>query len=117
MVAAGQSANPLNTNSPLVLAAGATLKDAAGSNVPLIIPAGQSLKDNKSIIVGVTTVNVAATSGGGQTPAVNSLFAAPLVVTVTNSAGNPISGAVVTFKAPSSGPSAWPGGSRRPHRS
>jgi hypothetical protein len=51
VVAAGQSANSLDTNSPLLLAAGATLKDALGNDVSLSIPAGHSLKDDKNIII------------------------------------------------------------------
>ena len=53
-VAAGQSANPLDTNSPLVLTAGATLQDAIGNTVSLDIPAGASLANNKTIIIMTT---------------------------------------------------------------
>ena len=45
-----------------------------------------------------------ATSGGGQSTAVGTAFASPLVATVTNG-GNPVSGVSVTFTAPASGAS------------
>ena len=47
---------------------------------------------------------IAATSGSPQSAAVNTPFAAPLVVTVTMG-GAPVSGAFVTFTAPSTGAS------------
>jgi hypothetical protein len=56
-VAASESANPLDTNSPLVLAAGATLKDAGGNNVPLTFTAAQSLKASKTIVISTKTAN------------------------------------------------------------
>ena len=48
---------------------------------------------------------IAATSGTPQTATVSTAFTDPLVATVTDSDGNPVSGASVTFKAPSSGAS------------
>jgi len=45
--------------------------------------------------------NVAATSGSGQITQVLTTFGAVLEVTVTTSGGTPVSGAVVTFTAPS----------------
>jgi autotransporter-associated beta strand protein len=50
--------------------------------------------------------NVVITSGDHQAATVNTAFAHPLVVTVTDGVGNPISGVSVTFAAPSSGPGA-----------
>jgi len=50
------------------------------------------------------TVSIAATSGSGQSAAVGTAFAAPLVATVTTG-GTPTSGASVTFTAPASGAS------------
>ena len=47
---------------------------------------------------------IAATSGSPQSAAVNTQFAAPLVATVTMG-GSPVSGAFVTFTAPSTGAS------------
>jgi hypothetical protein len=62
---------------------------------------------------GSTTVNVtatgaasiAATSGTGQKTAITTAFANPLVVTVKDASGNPISGVMVAFTAPSTGAS------------
>ena len=39
-VGAFENANPLDTNSPLVLAAGATLRDALGNNASLTLTGG-----------------------------------------------------------------------------
>ena len=49
---------------------------------------------------------VTATKGDGQVAYVNQQFASALVVTVTDSLGNPVPGETVTFHAPFSGPSA-----------
>jgi hypothetical protein len=49
--------------------------------------------------------NLAATSGGGQSAAVGTAFANPLVATVTDSGGNGVMGASVTFTAPAVGAS------------
>ena len=48
---------------------------------------------------------VAVTSGSGQSAAINTAFGAALVATVTDAGNNPVSGAVVTFTAPSTGAS------------
>ena len=47
--------------------------------------------------------SITATSGTPQTTTVGSAFASPLVVTVTDTHGNPMPGVTVTFTAPSSG--------------
>ncbi|MGD1093719.1 MAG: PKD domain-containing protein, partial [Bryobacteraceae bacterium] len=44
--------------------------------------------------------SITATSGSGQTATISNAFAAPLVATVKDSGGNPISNATVTFTAP-----------------
>lgn len=49
---------------------------------------------------------IAATGSVTQSAPVNATFAAPLEVTVTDAYGNPATGAIVTFSAPSSGASA-----------
>jgi Bacterial Ig-like domain (group 1) len=49
---------------------------------------------------------ITVTGGGTQSAPVNTPFAQPLQVTVTDAFGNPVNGAVVTFSAPGSGPSA-----------
>ena len=50
-VTIGESSPDLDSSSPLVLAGGATLRDAGNSDVTLTIPAGQSLADGKAIVV------------------------------------------------------------------
>ena len=54
---------------------------------------------------------VAVLSGNSQTATVGTAYAAPLKVTVKDSFGNFVAGALVTFTAPSSGPSVIFGGS------
>ena len=49
--------------------------------------------------------SVTVTSGSGQSAAVNTAFASPLVVTVKDTGGDLLSGITVTFTAPSSGAS------------
>jgi hypothetical protein len=49
---------------------------------------------------------IAATTGSGQTASVNTLFLSPLVATVTDTGGNPVPNAAVTFTTPrQTGPS------------
>ena len=56
--------------------------------------------------------SITATSGGPQSAQINAAFAAPLVATVKDKNGNPISGVSVTFTAPASGASGtFSGGS------
>ncbi len=54
-VGSGHSSSDLNANTPLALAAGATLRDAASNNSTLAIPSGQNLADSKAIVI--QTVN------------------------------------------------------------
>jgi hypothetical protein len=57
-----------------------------------------------------TSEIITATSGSGQSAAIGTSFM-PLVATVTDSAGSPVSGVNVTFAAPANGASAtFPGG-------
>jgi adhesin/invasin len=49
--------------------------------------------------------SVSATAGTPQSAAINTAFAATLQATVTDIGGNPVSGVVVTFAVPGSGPS------------
>ncbi len=49
---------------------------------------------------------IAAVSGAGQSASINTAFALPLKVSVTDSFGNPVSGVTVNFVPPSSGASA-----------
>jgi hypothetical protein len=58
-----------------------------------------------TIAASSVTMSIAATSGSGQTAAIGSPFASPLVATVKDSAGNLIGGVTVTFTAPVTGAS------------
>jgi hypothetical protein len=49
--------------------------------------------------------SIAVVSGSGQSTTVSTAFANPLVASVTDSFGNPVPGATVTFTAPGSGAS------------
>jgi hypothetical protein len=50
--------------------------------------------------------SITTSSGTPQSATINTPFGVPLVALVSDSHGNPVSGVVVTFTAPSSGPSA-----------
>jgi len=58
-----------------------------------------------SPLVAGLTEGITATSGAGQKATINTAFASPLVATVNDSDGNPVSGLTVTFTAPASGAS------------
>jgi hypothetical protein len=59
----------------------------------------------------LTPAAVTATSGGGQSATVTAAFSGPLVATVTDSSGDPLSGVTVTFAGPGSGAGVtFPGG-------
>jgi hypothetical protein len=49
--------------------------------------------------------SISATAGSGQSAQINTAFASPLVATVKDAGGNPVSGVTVTFTAPGSGAS------------
>jgi protocatechuate 3,4-dioxygenase beta subunit len=53
-----------------------------------------------------TATTVAATGGTPQSTVINTAFASPLQVTVTDAGSNPVAGVMVTFAAPVSGASA-----------
>ena len=55
---------------------------------------------------GTTPASITATSGTPQSTVVSTAFGAPLVATVKDSGGNPVSGVVVTFTPPATGASA-----------
>lgn len=52
-----------------------------------------------------TPASIAASSGSGQSAAINTALGAPFVAIVKDSNGNPVSGVTVTFAPPASGPS------------
>ena len=58
-----------------------------------------------------TPKKIAVTSGSSQTTTINTAFALPLVATVTDTLGSPVSGVDVKFTSPSNGQSCtFPGG-------
>jgi adhesin/invasin len=57
-------------------------------------------------IAAAAAVNILATGGTPRSAPISTQFGQPLLVTVTDSFGNPVAGAVVTYSAPGSGPSA-----------
>jgi len=78
---------------------------AGGYNVSASASGTGSVNFAESNTAGAATT-VAASSGSGQSATVHTAFASPLVVTVTDTYGNPVSGVTVTFAAPGSGASA-----------
>jgi trimeric autotransporter adhesin len=59
----------------------------------------KTLKFGETAVVGAPA-SVAIVSGDNQSTSVNSPLSAPLVVKVTDQAGNPVVGGAVTFTAP-----------------
>jgi fibronectin type 3 domain-containing protein len=57
-VSAGQNTTHLTANSPLQLAGGAALRDAAGQNATLTIPSGQNIGDSRNIVISTGTTPV-----------------------------------------------------------
>jgi hypothetical protein len=57
-------------------------------------------------ITAAAAVNIVATGGTSQSAPIGTQFGQPLQVMVTDSFGNPVVGALVTYSAPGSGPSA-----------
>ena len=53
-VGTGENSADLDSNSPLVLAGGATFQDATGNDVTLVVPTGQSLADNRDLVIDTT---------------------------------------------------------------
>ncbi len=93
---------------------------AAGSVA--LIPPGITTDQRGSARIVNGTVDIGAfesrgftitvTSGNKQRSAIDTAFAAPLVVTVSSPYGEPVTGGVVTYTAPAKGASAtFPGGS------
>ena len=75
-----------------------------GSYTATATAGGLSVTFNLTNVAG-PPATIALTSGGAQTTQIGTAFANPLVVTVTDAAGNPVVGGNVTFTAPSSGSS------------
>ncbi len=82
------------------------------TNTPLTFRVTDSSTPQQTTTVSLTLTiglqvpaSITATSGGGQTTSVGTLFTNPLVVLVKDADGLPVSGVMVTFSAPGSGPS------------
>ncbi|MGD0681438.1 MAG: Ig-like domain repeat protein [Terracidiphilus sp.] len=58
-----------------------------------------------SVTVVQVPASIAVSSGGTQSTAISTAFSTPMMVTVTDAAGNPINNSPVTFTAPSTGAS------------
>jgi hypothetical protein len=102
---AGSSAALSGANSPTPT----FVPDVAGMYVAQLIVSdafASSAPDTVTINVAAgAPAAIAATSGSGQSTAINTAFTDPLIVTVTDAGGNPVSGVTVTFTAPASGAS------------
>jgi hypothetical protein len=95
---------PFNGTSPAGHAPGASVflgTDQRGTN--LLQPPGGTVDVGAFESQGFV---LSAFSGSGQQRIIDTQFADPLVVSVTSPFGEPVAGGVVTYSAPSSGPSA-----------
>jgi hypothetical protein len=79
--------------------------DPAGGTVDVTVttPVGTSATSSADQFTYTFDKVLTATSGGGQSATVNTAFATPLVVTITDLNGNPIASVTVTFASPVSG--------------
>jgi uncharacterized repeat protein (TIGR01451 family) len=84
----------------------ATAGTAAGSFTITAATAGAASATFTATATPGAPASITVTSGDGQTPTVNTVFAAPLAVTVRDAFGNPVPGVTVGFSAPGSGASA-----------
>ena len=105
--ASGTFAGGVNTattnSSGVATSAVFTANSTQGSYTVTASAAGVSTPANFSLTNNLPPV-VTVQSGSGQSATVNTAFAAPLVVLVTQN-GSPLAGAVVTFTAPTAGAS------------
>jgi len=84
----------------------ATANTFAGSYaVSASIPAGSSVSATLTNLAGAPG-SIAVSSGSGQIALIGAAFSLPLAARVVDGNGNPVSGATVTFLAPTSGASA-----------
>src|SRR5207248_3133798 len=91
--------------SPLVLAGGATLRDAASNNAVLTIPAGSSLKDSKTIVIddvapqitAVTSTTASGSYGAGVNIPVTVAFSESVTLAGGSLTVNLNDGAAVTL--------------------
>jgi hypothetical protein len=99
--------NTATTNASGVATSGVfTANGTAGGPYNVVASATGATSANFALTnTAVPPGKVAITSGSGQSTAISTAFAAPLVVTVTDATNNPVSGVVVTFTPPASGAS------------
>ena len=103
----GSSTTTATTNaSGLATSATFTANHVAGGYGVVASAAGLSSATFTETNVAGPATSVTVVSGSGQSATVGAAFTSPLVVYVTDTYGNPVSGATVTFTAPGSGPSA-----------
>jgi adhesin/invasin len=119
-VAVAIQASPLVTRFRTLRGAASVMTDATGlatfANISIDQAGAYTLAAEAAEITSATSnaFNITAgpastiqsTGGTPQTTAISTAFATPLQATVKDASGNPISGATVTFTAPSSGASA-----------
>jgi hypothetical protein len=85
----------------------ATLKTAGARTISAADSTTSSISGTAAITVSAAAAaSISATAGTPQSATVNTAFASPLQATVKDSYGNAVSGATITFTAPSSGASA-----------
>jgi hypothetical protein len=98
--------NTATTNaSGIATSATFTANATSGGPYNVVASATGATSANFSLTnLGAPPAKVAVSSGSGQSAAINTAFTAPLVALVTDSGNNPVNGVVVTFTAPTSGP-------------
>jgi hypothetical protein len=85
-----------------------TITGLSAGVVPIIAAASNYALGIEVVIVTPSNGSLALVSGGGQTGAVNTPLPQPIVVRVTNPAGGPLSGYLVSFTVASGGGSVSP---------
>jgi 5-hydroxyisourate hydrolase-like protein (transthyretin family) len=95
--------------SPLVTSAGGLATATATANTALgsfgVALVGSTSTFSLTNVAG-PPANLSVLSGGGQRASIAAVFPQPIVLRVTDSFGNPVSGVAVSLSAPSSGASA-----------
>jgi protocatechuate 3,4-dioxygenase beta subunit len=92
---------PIGGTNPVSMALGDFNSD--GTSDVAIVTAGSNFLN---LLLGVNSPTLNATGGTPQSTTVATAFANPLLASVSNLNGNPVSGVSVTFAAPSTGASA-----------
>ena len=99
-------ANAQNTNGQGQVSVSATANNTAGTYNSTATAAGVGTAATFSLTnKAASPGQITAGTGGGQSQVIGVQFAQPLVVTVKDSFGNPVTGATVNFAGPSTGAS------------